>query len=114
VPVIVHCYDGLGHKIMGRFLSGFAQAGTWACVDEFKRTQVEVLGVIAQQMLKVAQAIRLQKGDLRVPRQRDLAQPALQGVHHDEPGLCWPGSTSGQHQGPHRAGGHHGSELRTD
>lgn len=61
--VVFNCSEQIEYKMMARLFSGLAQQGAWSCLDEFNRIDIEVLSVIAQQLLTIRQ--NLLKGEKR-------------------------------------------------
>jgi dynein heavy chain len=73
-----NCNDQVTPQLSGQILAGLAQQGCWACLDEFNCIEVEVLSVIAQQLSKVQQALRMGRDHLQF---EEAIMPLKHSIH---------------------------------
>ena len=55
--IVFNCSDQINAQMMEKLFSGLAYTGSWTCLDEFNRIDIEVLSVIAQQVLTIREAL---------------------------------------------------------
>ncbi|GMF33821.1 unnamed protein product [Phytophthora lilii] len=62
--IVINCSSQMSYKMMGSIFNGVIQAGTWVCLDEFNRIDIEVLSVVGQQMSVLRNARLMNAEDL--------------------------------------------------
>lgn len=55
--IVFNCSEQIEIKLIERLFRGVAYQGAWICLDEFNRIDIEVLSVIAQQLLEIKEAM---------------------------------------------------------
>ena len=68
---------------MSKFFKGLAQCGGWACFDEFNRINIEVLSVVAQQVISIQLGLRQHLSEVEFAGKMIRLQP------HSESSSPW-------------------------
>ncbi|KAL7690391.1 putative AAA+ ATPase domain, dynein heavy chain region D6 P-loop domain-containing protein [Plasmopara halstedii] len=76
--IVTNCTDQQRYSDMAKILKGLCQGGFWGCFDEFNRIELPVLSVVAQQVLAITNAKRVQAPMFTFP-----GDPLPIGLHSD-------------------------------
>lgn len=75
--VVFNCSDQINYKMMAKLFSGLAYTGSWTCLDEFNRIDIEVLSVIAQQLLTIRNAMLANKDKFPFDDKEVVLNPSM-------------------------------------
>lgn len=67
--IVFNCSEQIEVSLISRLFRGICSQGAWTCLDEFNRIDIEVLSVIAQQLLEVKVAMVQLVADAKGDRQ---------------------------------------------
>ncbi|OWZ14140.1 Dynein heavy chain, partial [Phytophthora megakarya] len=76
--IVTNCTDQQRYSDMAKIFKGLCQGGLWGCFDEFNRIELPVLSVVAQQVLAITNAKRIQTTTFTFP-----GDPLPIGLHTD-------------------------------